>query len=176
MTNHKKLTRDAPVNLGASASITLGNHDYLVAPQRIGWLRSRFGVALQGLDTSELSQSNVMDFLLQRAHGVLQVFIPDLMPIYEFNGFATREAMVEDNYDPEYDKSPSATQVKEALLRCAELNEMDLLKHLGKLIGPDLIQTWAQTLMIDSMKASLESSSPTSGDGTSITPGVANPT
>jgi hypothetical protein len=172
VSNAKKLERERPADLGGPVvHIRLGDYEYDVVPQRIGYLRSRFGVALAGLDTSDLSSSNVMEFLGDRVHAVLSVFIPDLMPAWEFKGFPTREAMEQDDYDPDYDKSPSASQIKTALLRAAEVNEIDLLKHLGKLIGPDLIRTWAQTVMIDSMKANLSSSAPTNGDGAGTTSG-----
>jgi hypothetical protein len=142
MPNPRKLERERPADLGGSAEVVLGDYEYTIVPQRIGYLRSQFGVALQGLDTADLATSNVMEFLGARVYAVLKVFLPDLMPEYEFLGYATREAMEEDAYNPEYDKSPSATQVKLALARAAEVNEIDLLKHLGKLIGPDLLQTW----------------------------------
>ena len=98
------------------------------------------------------------------------------MPRYEFLGFATKDAEESNDYDPEYDHSPSPSQVKEALLKGAEVNEIDLLKHLGKLIGPDLLQTWVQTVMIDSMKASLQTSVEPNGDTPGTTSGLSSPT
>jgi hypothetical protein len=175
MANTKKLERDRPAALGsAGVDVVLGDYEYRVVPQRIGYLRSKFGIALQGLDTASLSSSNVMEFLGDRVHAVLGVFIPELMPKYEFLGYATQEALEEDNYDMEYDHSPSPTQIKQALLIGAEVNEIDLLKHLGKLIGPELVQTWVQTLMIDSMKATLQTSAESNGDtpGTTSGPSV----
>ena len=176
MANPKKLERERPAALGSSVSVELGDYEYQVIPQRIGYLRSRFGVALQGLDASELSTGNVLEFLGERVYAVLQVFIPELMPRYEFLGFATKEAEESNDYDPEYDHSPSPSQVKEALLKGAEVNEIDLLKHLGKLIGPDLLQTWVQTVMIDSMKASLQTSVEPNGDTPGTTSGLSSPT
>jgi hypothetical protein len=156
--------------------VTLGDREYHVIPQRIGYLRSRFGVALAGLDTTELSSGSVVEFLGERVYAVLNVFIPDLMPKYEFLGFRTQEDLDADKYEPVHDHSPSPTQVKTALLLGAEINEIDLLKHLGKLIGPELLQTWAQTVMIDSMKASLQTSVGPSGDTPGTTSGLSSPT
>jgi hypothetical protein len=177
MANARKLERDRPAALGsAGVDVVLGDYEYHVVPQRIGYLRSKFGIALQGLDTATLSSSNVVEFLGDRVHAVLAVFIPDLMPKYEFLGYATQEALDQDDYNEEYDHSPSSTQIKEALLAGAEVNEIDLLKHLGKLIGPDLVKTWAQTVMIDSMKATLQTSAESNGDTPGTTSGLSGPT
>lgn len=176
MANTRKLERDRPAALdGTAVDVTVGDYVYRVVPQRIGYLRSKFGLALQGLDTADLSTGNFLETLGDRVYNVLQVFIPDLMPRYTFLGFATEEAMEAGDYNPEYDHSPSATQVKEALLTGAEVNEIDLLKHLGKLIGPELISTWAQTVMIDSMKASLQTSVESNGDTPGTLSGVSVP-
>jgi len=176
MVNTKKLERERPAALeGGGVDVSLGEQTYHVVPQRIGYLRTKFGVVLQGLDTTDLATGNILEFLGDRAYGVLAVFIPDIMPKYEFLGFATLEALEADEYNPDYDKSPSATQIKEALLKGAEVNEIDLLKHLGKLIGPELLQTWVQTLMIDSMKASLQTSVEPNGDTTGTMSGLSSP-
>jgi hypothetical protein len=177
MANARKLERDRPAALGSpGVDVELGDYEYHVVAQRIGYLRSKFGVALSGLDTADLSSGNIIELLGDRVYAVLAVFIPDVMPKYEFLGYATEEALQADEYNPDYDHSPSATQVKDALMKGAEVNEIDLLKHLGKLIGPEIMRTWAQTVMIDSMKASLQTSAGTSGDTTGITSGLSSPT
>jgi hypothetical protein len=177
MANTRKLERERQAALGSpGVEVVLGDYEYHVVPQRIGYLRSNFGLALQGLDTAQLSSGNIMDFLGERVYAVLRVFIPNLMPRHEFLGFKDVEAEEKDEYDPEFDNSPSPTQIKEALLQAAEVNEIDLLKHLGKLIGPELIQTWAQTVMIDSMKASLQTSVEPNGDTPGTTSGLSSPT
>lgn len=177
MPGPRKLERERPAALGsAGTSVELGDYEYQVVPQRIGYLRQQFGLALQGLDTTDLATSNIMEFLGERVYSVLRVFIPDLMPEWEFLGYPTKEAQEQDQYDPEYDHSPSATQVKLAVTQAAEVNEIDLLKHLGKLIGPELMRTWVQTMMIDSMKASLQTSAEPNGDGATTTSGPPPPT
>lgn len=177
MSNARKLERDRPAALGSDGvDVTLGDREYHVVPQRIGYLRTQFGVALQGLDTAALSSGNVVEFLGERVYAVLSVFVPDIMPKYEFLGYSTQEALEADDYNPDYDRSPSASQIKTALLTGAEVNEIDLLKHLGKLIGPDIVRTWAQTVMLDSMKANLQTSVEPSGDTIGTTSGLASPT
>lgn len=171
MPNPNKLTREQAADFGNVAEIKLGDHTYVVVPQRIGYLRSKLGVVLSGLVDADLASNNVIQFLGDKVYAVLKVFIPDLMPEYEFHGYATKEALAKDEYDEEYDHSPSATQVKQALAVCTHVNEIDLLSHVGKLIGPEVIQSWFQTVMVSSMRESLQSLSP-AGD----TPGTTSPT
>lgn len=171
MANQNKLTREQATDFGSVADVRLGDHNYTVIPQRIGYLRSNLGAVMAGVVDADLATSNVVKFLGDKVYVTLKVFIPDIMPEYEFHGYATNEAMAEDKYDEEYDHSPSPTQVKQALAVCTHLNEIDLLSHVGKLIGPEVMQSWFQTVMVSSMQESLQSLSP-SGD----TPGTTSQT
>lgn len=153
-------------------NITLGDGKYAVVPQRIGYLRSKLGVAFGGLADMDLRADNILDVLGTRAHAVLQVFIPDLMPEWEFAGYPTKEAMEAGDYKEEYDKSPSPREIRRAFTVAAQVNEIDLLKHLGKLIGPEVIRSYLAGIVADSMTSSLESSSVTSGDTPSMNSGT----
>lgn len=164
MANTKKLIREQAADFGNAAEVVLGDETYTVVPQRIGYLRSKLGVVLSGILDAELRGDNVVDVLGDKLYGVLQVFIPDLMPEWEFHGFPTREAMDADEYNEEYDSSPSATQIKRAMQAVADVNEIDLLRHLGKLIGPDLIRGYLARAVADSMEANLPRSQPTNGE------------
>lgn len=181
MANDKKLLRESSA-LGGTETVTLGDTQYEVIPQRIGWLRSRLGVALGQLSNLQLDSDNVVGMLGARVYSVLQVFIPDLMEEWEFQGFPTREAMEKDEYDPDYDRSPTASQIKEAFAAATKVNEIDLLKHLGKLIGPEVIRGWMAGIMADELTArrtmrDSESPSVTTGPDTpSTTSGSPSPT
>lgn len=164
MSNTKKLVREQTVDFGNVAEVALGDYDYVIVPQRIGYLRSQLGVVLAGVLDQELSSDNLVDILGDKLYGVLKVFIPDVMPEWEFQGYATKEAMVAGEYTQEYDKSPSATQIRRALTAVSEVNEIDLLRHLGKLIGPDVIRSWVATSIAGSMQESLSKSPPTNGE------------
>jgi hypothetical protein len=171
VTNANKLSREQAADFGNVAEVKLGDHEYVVVPQRIGYLRSKLGTVLGGIVDADLASSNIVQFLGDKVYDVLAVFIPDIMPEYEFHGYATNEAMAEDKYDEEYDHSPSPTQVRQSLVSCTHVNEIDLLSHVGKLIGPEVLQSWAQTVMVSSMRESLQSLS-AAGD----TPGTILPT
>jgi hypothetical protein len=164
VSNPNKLIREQAADFGNMAEVKLGDYDYVIVPQRIGYLRSQLGVVLKGVIDQDLSSDNIVDLLGEKLYGAMRVFIPDIMPEWEFHGYATKEAMDEDKYEPQYDKSPSPTQVRRALTAASEVNEIDLLRHLGKLIGPDLIRSWLAGAMADSMEASLSKSQPTNGD------------
>lgn len=177
MPNDRKLVRAEPGMPDADAiPIQLGETTYQVVPQRIGYLRSKLGVALGGLLDSEVSTDNILDFLGDRAHAVLAVFIPDLMPAWEFAGFPTREAMEGGDYQEEYDRSPSPRQIRAAFSAAAAVNEIDLLKHLGNLIGPDVIRSYLAGMVADSLTSDSESSSVTSGATPSTKSGQSSPT
>ena len=163
MSNAKKLTREQAADFGNAAEVTLGDVTYTIVPQRIGYLRSQPG-------------DNLLDILGDKLYGVLKVFIPDLMSEWEFQGYATKEALDEGKYDEQYDKSPSATQVRRAFASVAEVNEIDLLRHLGKLIGPDLIRSWLAGALADSMQENLSKLPPTSGESVGTSSPMSSPT
>jgi hypothetical protein len=162
--NEKKLLREQGADFGNAEIVTLGDHTYTIVPQRIGYLRSRLGTVFAGIVDLEVSNANLLTVLGDKIYVLLQVFIPDLMPEWEFHGYPTREAMEAEDYKEEYDHSPSPTEIREALTAGSAVNEIDLLKHLGKLIGPDLIRSWVAGAVADSMQATSQSSSLTSGE------------
>ena len=169
MGNPNKLVREAPIDPEDFREVTLGEKQYVMLPQPIGHLRSQLGVALGNIDNIELDADNVLDMLTDKAYAVLKVFQPDLMPEYEFNGYATNEDFEAKKYNREYDKSPTPRQIKKAFKAAAELNEIDLLKHLGKILGPDLIRG----LVGEALKRSImdsEISSTSSAPNTESTP------
>lgn len=167
MSNPNKLNRTA-ADLGNIADVVLGDTTYKVVPQRIGYLRSKLGLILSGITDVDLNAGNVLDVLGNKAHGVLMVFIPDLMTEYEFAGFPTKEAWEKGEYDEQYDKSPSPAQIRAAFTTVAEVNEVDLLKHLGKVVPMNVIKAYIAGVLADSMTENLQMSSEPSGD----TPGT----
>lgn len=167
-----------------SREVTLGEQSYLVSPQRIGYLRSKLGVFFNQLSTGGLdfSDGDVINTLGEKVHDVLKVFIPDLMPAWEFHGYATEEDWREGRYDDRYDKSPSPPQVRAAFTAVMEVNELDLLKHLGKIVDLELLRTEiservSEAMLTASQQAQSEMSSalPTA-DTPSMTSGTSGPT
>lgn len=181
MPNEKKLVRDAPLPADVEAvEVYIGDTEYVLIPQRIGHLRSQIGIALGNLEGLKLEADNVLDLLGQRAYAVLLAFVPDLMPEWEFHGYPTREAWESKDYQGEYDHSPTPPQLRHAFTVASRLNEIDLVKHLGKLIGPEVIQGYIAGLMADSLDSRRmersESSSATSTDSASTESGTVDQT
>src|SRR5262245_6148845 len=182
MPNAEKLVRERLPDMAERRLVRLAAHEYPIVPQRIGYLRSKLGVALGNLDQLGLEGENIVDVLGDRAYGVLKVFVPGLMPEWEFMGFATQEAMDGNDYDEQYDKSPSLKEIKTAFLAAAEVNEIDLLKHLGKLIGPEVIRGYVAGVLVDNLESrrqtsdSPSSSAPSTEPTPSMTSGTTLPT
>jgi hypothetical protein len=154
MGNPNKLTREGVIDPEDVREVTLGERSYAMLPQPIGYLRSQFGVALGNVENIDIDASNILNLLVERGYGLLKVFIPDLMPEWEFNGYATRESWEAGEYDMEYDKSPTTKQIRRAFTAAVELNEIDILKHLGKVIGPDLVKG----LVVEALQKSIAAS------------------
>jgi hypothetical protein len=155
------------------AEVELGPHRYTVVPQKIGRLRRELNRAFnsetgdeeaeavaEALDAAKSGEEeDVIEALGGQAHAVLLVFIPDLMPKYEWLGFASEEAMKADESSDATDHSPDMDQVIEALNTCMQVNRIDLLKHLRSLVGPDFLQAMVQKLIADFLTSNSPNSS-----------------
>lgn len=120
-----------------SRPVKLGEHDYVVFPQKIGYLMNKLGPRLQEAIEAEIDGVGGANMVGVKAHDVLKVFIPDLMPVWEFCGFASEEAMLigQDAYDEDADKSPSAPEVRAAFTASSDVNGGEILSHLKALAG-----------------------------------------
>lgn len=120
--------------------VKLGESEYTVVAQRHGYLRSRLGNVVEELGQLNVEGSDIMGVIGEQAYVLLSVFIPDLMPEYEFQGYADQASYLEKHYLPEKDRSPSYDEIVGAFEVVMEVNRLDLLKHLKNLVGPDLIR------------------------------------
>jgi hypothetical protein len=123
---------------GHAPHVRLGEHDYAVYPQKIGYLENKLGRFIEALTgDSATSTDSIVDFLGDKAYDVLHVFLPRLMPEYEFRGYRSQEAFDARDYDPEGDASPSFPEIVEAMQTCMRVNRFDLFGHLGKLVDEE---------------------------------------
>ena len=120
--------------------ITMGAHEYEVRPQKIGYLMHRLGPRLQEVLESEVEGVDGAALVGARAHDVLKVFIPDLMPLHEFLGYASEETMRNGEYSEATDVSPEPLQIKDAFSAAKMVNGGEVLDHLKALLGPALTQ------------------------------------
>lgn len=122
--------------------IKLGGHTYEVLPQPIGYLMNELGSDLQGAIETEVEGVEGARDVGSRTYEVLKVFIPDLMPRYEFLGFASEEALKQgrDAYDRSQDRSPKPPQVVEAFKAIKRANGGEVLDGLKAVLDQRLLQ------------------------------------
>lgn len=163
--------------------VVLGEHTYEVFPQRHAYLNHRLGQwfdSLQNVSAGASDVSTLHDFLGligDRAYDLLKVMIPDLMPEYEFSGFATQEALDAGDYKEQYDRSPTYDELFGAFQVCLKVNRLDALKNLGKAVDPRIIRAYlTQAVGTFLSRANSESSSPDATAGPLTTSGLTSPT
>lgn len=150
--------------------IALGAHTYTVRPQKIGYLMHKLGPNLQQALTVELDDLNAAELVGARTRDVLAVFIPDLMPTWEWLGYASEEAMHARAYDEEQDRSPEPLQVKAAFKAASNVNGGEVLGHLKALAGglaPELRDKIQAVLLAKWAEASNEETSTSASSPTS---------
>jgi hypothetical protein len=162
----------------APTHVTLGEHTYPVYAQRHAYLANRLGKTVAKLQEMEQmdtgSLEGVIGSLGDQAYDFLQVFIPKLMPRYEFAGYPTDEARIAGDYNEEYDKSPTIPEITFAFETALKANRLDSLKSLGKLINMDLVKAYLSAGMVNLIERQRSSS----GEGTldSTSSGTTPPT
>lgn len=180
-----KLNREAPVDLnGAGTPVPLGDEVYTLIPQKIGRLRSQLPLQFRELESlADLEASSLDGFIgqsLERAHGVLKVFIPNLMPVHVFCGFGSVEAYERNEYFEEQDHGPDLPQIKNAFIEAMRVNALDLFGHLKNVFGPDLLRAVLQEQVLTRVASPTPSSTSTSStsgpDAESTTSGTTPPT
>jgi hypothetical protein len=142
--------------------ITLGAHTYEVRPQKVGYLINRLGPKLQEALESEPEGIDGVKLVGAKAHEVLKVFIPDLMPVHEFLGYASHDAMLADDYGEATDVSPEPLQIKDAFKAASDVNGGEVLGRLKDLLGPVLTQRVTALLTARIAEASTSGTSPSS--------------
>lgn len=135
-------------------TVRLGDHEVPVVPQKHA--RLKHGARRLGFDTVE-------DFFIQlvlpaggaNRYELLCLAIPELerkMPRWEWDGYASKDAAKDDDYDEDKDRSPDYDQIVAAGHKVIEVNGVG---RLGKIVG--LLQTMT----------SLTEQAPDSPNGTS---------
>ena len=143
------------------APVELGKHSYEVQPQRMGYLERHLS-GLTDLINLDVEDGNIIAALGDKAHSVLAIFIPGLMPEWEWKGYASQTAAEHNQYDEEADSSPTFDQIVTAFEVAMKVNRLDLFKHLGKLVGTDFLRAAVRKAIADSLMETSPSSSPPS--------------
>lgn len=123
--------------------VQLGQHQYEVVDQPLPYLKHELGALFETLTGTDIDASNVLDFLSGKAYDTVRIFIADLMPRHEWEGYATRDAMEQGDYDPVAARNgPTASQIKLAITVCMKVSGLDAYKLLGKIVDPTLLRSW----------------------------------
>lgn len=142
--------------------IQLGNHQYTVVPQRHAYLQHKLGSTLMELGSIAPDEgASMLSGMTAQVYTVLKVFIPELMPEYEFQGYSTKAAYEAQEYDEDADQSPSPDQIIGAFEGAMKVNRLDLLRHLKEVVGQDFLLAQARVAIADATTKALEAS-PTS--------------
>lgn len=126
---------DQPEHIGEPVDrVKLGEHDYEVYEQRIGYLQNKLRRTFAQLVTREVDSPDDLlgALVVNPSYKLLKVFFGSrLMPEWEFEGYPTKEAWEAGDYKPEYDKSPGPTQARKAIETAARVNSLDLFKSVA---------------------------------------------
>lgn len=174
--------------------IELGEHSYRVVPQRQArLLRRLFGPegVFGSLDelTDELTENTSFSSLYEmvggRMYEVLKVFIPDLMPRWEFDGYGSQGHADQDEYNEDMDRSPTHPELLEALDAAIKVNGLTWLRRLQNFFDPNLLRAQINATLARaateargriSTSPTSPSSPPPSGESAPTNSGMRDPT
>ncbi len=142
-------------------TVKLGRHIYEVVPQSLPLLKRRLGKAFEEITSmQDVDASNIGAVLTGRAWDILKVFLPDLMPLYEWEGYASQAAMEGDLFDETLAATaPTGPQTKTAIQLCMKANGLDVWKTMGKLVDPTLLRAKVTAMLAESLSTSSPSGS-----------------
>lgn len=145
--------------------ITLGDRTYGVRAQRIGRLADKLGDRFGQIVDMELGGDGASQLasLGGAAHEILRVFIPEVMPLPEFLGYASEADMREGRRpsDPDADRSPTLPEIEQAFRTAFDVNGFGVLGHLKALVEPEVLRKMI-TLQISRTLTSGSGGSPSS--------------
>lgn len=138
----------------AAAEVTLGAH--VIALQPVSIPRARRGVirALDGAGSSlsGWDPSTSVGALFgalgsageQVLYDLLSALLPGFkarMPLWEFCGYGSQEAMDREDYDEDQDHAPTSAQIQEALSAAWEVSQLGKwIRPLGGVLDPRTLQ------------------------------------
>lgn len=140
------MPKPQPMPAREQIEVELGAHTYEVVPQSLPYIKHHLGPVLASLADENVEAGNVIDIIADKAHEVLGVFIPDLMPANEWQGVDELGA-----YSDELAQAaPTVPQIRAAIERIADLNGFDLVKSVGKIVDPTVLREMVTNALRDS--------------------------
>lgn len=147
-----------------SETVTIGDHVLPVVPQRHARLRHQ----LSPEDFTAIMSGNY-GRESYRVLGILIPALPTMIPLYEWEGYVSEEAMDADDYDESKDKSPTTAEIIDAFETAFRVSGAG---RLGKIV--DLIQMGVQAQSTGMLQGtpSLPDSPGSSGESASTNTGA----
>lgn len=130
-------------------------HTYTIVQQRHQRIEraliGKDGVLSSLEDLSQVGESSGLSDLTslagEKLYDVLKVFIPDLMPRWEFRGYGSDEAEARDEYAEHMDRSPSVPQISAAFRAAIDVNGLEFVGKVRDFFGADLIRAQLRAAM-----------------------------
>lgn len=145
--------------MGESAGITvnLGGHEYRVVEQRLGRIERKLRVIFEVFGSGDIEGAAGVD--TATLHEALRVFIPDLMPEWEFRGYPSEAAFERvkagepregDHGDADTDHSPTVPEIIAACEAVYTVNGGDrLARFFGKFVKPEVLKATISARLAD---------------------------
>jgi len=155
----------SPRRGNANPEVKLGENIYAVVPQRRAYLKHKLGpefdeLAKLAIDSDAGAIASIITAVGDGAHRLLKVFIPDLMPQWEWDGYGSAGAAERGEYDETGDRSPDHAQIVTAFEVVMKANRFDVVKGLKSLVDPTLARNYVSAAVAGSLTGSSTSSSP----------------
>lgn len=147
--------------MSTGETVTLGDREYRLVPQRIGRIRHSieqivtvFGQTAE--DAPELDEQLVEFF---------KVFIPDLDPKWKLLGYASAEAHEAGEYDAAADNSPTPPEIADAIETIFQIHGgQRLMRVLKGLVDPEALKRLISTELRRQQLIRLQGSSSSASD------------
>jgi hypothetical protein len=156
--------------MAGQVTVQLGDVEYVVRPQRIGYLVAKLSLG----DVVAVQQGES-----RSVYRFVSVLVPDYgkrVAEHEFFGYASKDAYETGDYDEEKDASPYPDQVTEVLEKIVLVSGGERIKNwLGPAVAQGLIQ-WALEELLTRSSVASQSSLPPSGASDPTSSGTSAPT
>lgn len=151
---------NSPLPASEHDVVQLGPAFYEVIPQPIPYLRRAMPVVFASLSEEEVTADNLGELLTQKPYELLSIFLPDIMPMHEWEGFRSADAMETGDFDVVTARkiAPTGPQVRSAIMVCFRANGLDIWQHIGRFVDPTMLKPLIQRAIDSISPTSLNSS------------------
>lgn len=131
--------------------VQIAGERYEVLPQRIGRLRRKLTLIATAFSAmGEEGTEGAIDSAGTQLHELIRVFVPDFMPEYQFEGYASETAREQDQYDEQADRSPSLPELIELFEAVYQVNGAErLMRLVTGVVDPKVVRQIIRNEMVN---------------------------